>query len=341
MSAVLAIVERLLGLVLQALGILQSLQSASQRTAVEHTAFAIETIAANATNALNHPTHGLAALASKLDAVQATLNAGVTVATLPVDPPPAYGGVHPETVWGFVTSPGEPTVYQMLRQAWSFGINVGREAAFPLRHNPNFIIEATWFTDAYVSGIGTEFWPTPDWADIRPDDTRLSWLQRTDPSTGWVLDPNSGEPVAWGEDAWSTAACRPNFTELDFETWKLTLRSRRQRFRAMYPDADDVQFLDTIALDRHVSFTGECHGIIVHITGWPAEDATYDWGTFQQYPRAGYVAFRGLLGEHEAVQPITFGDEVIVPAMYNPANGFDIRCRPGVAGTVRPFVILP
>jgi len=87
MQAILAYVGQILAVVTEILGIVGIIREQTKKTAVEHVPYAIETIAANGTNTLIHPTWGLHAILNAIAALNTRLDttdfniAGVYTAT--------------------------------------------------------------------------------------------------------------------------------------------------------------------------------------------------------------------------------------------------------------------
>jgi hypothetical protein len=98
--------EELVQLALEAAQLLGIIRGDVDHAVQEHAPYELEDIAANGTDQLIDPVHGLAALhaqiaqiSGQLDAVEAAITAAVTPVTLPAAPPAGWTDAGAEAVW--------------------------------------------------------------------------------------------------------------------------------------------------------------------------------------------------------------------------------------------------
>ena len=63
----------------------------------------------------------------------------------------------------------------------------------------------------------------PDWTDILPDESLIEWLQRTDPTRGWILDGDNLQPIGpleAGAEMPAIWQLRPAFSEAAWNSWR-------------------------------------------------------------------------------------------------------------------------
>jgi hypothetical protein len=342
-AAILALVQELLNLAFQILGIAKIIQGNQGDQAVEHTAFAIETIAANGTNVLINPTHGNAALLAAINALSVDLAAArvdildeITAIDIPTPPTPAEVA---DGVWNAVDPLTDPTVPRTFGQHANrvgvFADSLEHGLSLPALVPEHFHVE---FVDQQKVGLRNLFnRPETPWADVLPSDTRMSWLARNNPEFTWgyatdstTVVGNSTDPLC-SNNRWAF-----DLTEAEFQS---IANIGPRAGMPIWPGIANVTLGTPIALAAHIHSYEPCHGVILNITTWPEAYSRYDWGDTDQYPRAGYISFTNDDGDQTAVLSLTFPWETIMCPLMVKAMGFYVRTRPAVVGTITPFLI--
>ena len=209
MAVIAAIVGRILGLVSQILGITEQILGIVQKNATETQPLAIQTIAANGTNEILNPFHGVAAVKTDLDAVRTSGNLtlqsvidampGTGEVVLPPTPPEGYGGMSVETLLNtqvtmFDWYSGETSYY--LVGAWTHSADAANIRAMGdgYRHPNNLDFVYCGFN---AQEAATELWNTPpgdyvtppppvDWADWNGTDGLVTFLASQMPTWTWT-----------------------------------------------------------------------------------------------------------------------------------------------------------
>jgi hypothetical protein len=322
---------------------LERLVSGLEPVAVEHQRYAIETIASNGTNTVIHPTYGnaallaaIAALQSSIDGLPAEIVGDLTPVTLPDPAPSGYGGATAAAVWAWVLSNAleEPTTADYaLTSIHAFLQSWQHQGAIPSADAPDFQVEPgeAWgyrWTTGYSA-------PNPDYADIRADDTVLSWLQRTDTSGHvWQLDANTGFAVSYtlvGSEYQYSIHCR--LSDLD-------LPALRRRYAApVWPGLANVTLGAPVALADELVVAGPLHGVLVDCSTPPPGASSWVLGDQEAYYRWGEVSFISDNGQVEPFQWLGFGLGVYTPKGMTEAASAIFRVSRLPTATVTPFVI--
>jgi hypothetical protein len=179
MPAILAAVIEALALIVQLLSIIKELQILANIAAKEHVPYALETIASNAANTVNHYLWGNHKLLDAINAI-GTPSVGGLLAADVGDPAYAVHVLHDQeyadytaldakldsilAAFGDIPSPIEPpTEGDIASAVWSFRAtledeiawnhllfienfakNLGELASFTLQYDPFLIVEASW-----------------------------------------------------------------------------------------------------------------------------------------------------------------------------------------------------
>jgi hypothetical protein len=181
--------------------------------------------------------------------------------------------------------------------------------------------------------------PTPDFTDILPDDTRMSWLQRTDLAHYWRAHSVTGEPIgtALPGDPESDGYYWLRISESQFQLYKARLQ--RGLWRPVWPGLDAVVLGTPVALADGLTVVGPLHGVLVDCTTPPPGASEWILGSQSAYYRWGEVAFVTDNGEAEAFQWLAFGLGVYLPLSMALAQSAVFRVTRLPAAMVVPFTI--
>jgi len=186
--------------------------------------------------------------------------------------------------------------------------------------------------------------PTPDWTAILPDDTRLSWLQRTDTSgLTWTADVVTGAPLAEVEDftTGTRAYAMPLFTEDYFTSIAVPSTPPGYVGPPVWPGADLVTLGSPVAFTGSTEISGPMHGILLSITTPPTRTGLRDFaGRLMDYG-VGELAFVNDDGEAEPWQYMGFREAIYTPKTMAIAGSVVFRVLGGAEGTVTPWTVNP
>lgn len=209
---------------------------------------------------------------------------------------------------------------------------------FPLTMAPAFGVFANWAE--FDQDRDLSIVPSPDWADIRVDDTRLTWLQRTDGVMTWVANGQNGDPIGTPTITYPVltdfqVVCL--FTEADFQRW--AGGGLRQRAAPVWPGLAAVTLGTPVALSSDLTVAGPLDGLIVSITTPPAALGKFAFGGFTAYYKVGEISFISDNGDAEPWQYLAFDQAIYCPKAMNRAASASLRVLAGAAGLATPWVV--
>lgn len=349
------LIARILASILNTLGVLNLIQGlingliqSVRLNAQEAIPFQIENIVANTQLAIQNGSYGLsnnyaqnqANTAAILLAI-AYLTDGTTPVSLPATPPTGYGsGSSAPTVddiWAGPASGMNDTPTEVFNAIQAYMENSRNFVARPMGKLPGFQIWGLWGQEQ-ANPVPLHY-PAPDYSDIRVTDDRLSWLTRTDPLNSWYADPLTGEPSALTDpaDLGQPWKMQPSFTEGQFKTFPTT--GILSLGPPVWPGLPLVTLGSPVALASTLTVTSPMDGVIVQLTTVPPGKPSYDYdGTFS-YGAIGGIAFQDDNGSMEAQQILGFTQQIYTPRAMKQAAAVKLLCRPGISGTVTPWVI--
>jgi hypothetical protein len=343
MAAILAIVERLLGVLLQVLGITQMIREQTQHTAREHADYLIEGIVTTAGLSIAHPTYGLAAAHTERGAILsaiAALNAPVlaAIAALPAGSSlPALGDIT-GGVWGeldpFSDSENVPYGQELANShRWaSFAISAG---SVPATHSPFFNIS---YPPPSPDTIPSNYtWPQPDWGDIRRNDALVIWLERTCPDFTWSYD-SSGENIIGYLTSLNESEA-PHFTPRMTGTEWYKLIVAPLATAPIWPGQAEVTDGAPTVLTETAIVTGPMDGIKLTVDSGPGGAGQWGVGDFRSYYRAGYVVFLDADGHADTTQFVGPDDNIFAPKGMTTAASVVVGLNKATQITVTPWTL--
>lgn len=344
MPQILAAVLRALSLLGELLGIVQIIRGFTEKAAQERVPYSIEDYSGEILAAIQNPTTGLAAIHSDLaDGIADILAAfdGLCQSGIApswwVDPPIA--APTPQEVWEY-DGGGLGSMYGYMRAAGILAGSIGSNVAWPLSNNPLFSIGGpTGYEDPPMRW---DYTPTPDWADIRADDTLLSWLLRTDSNNLWETSVITGQPWAPASTApdW-TYWLMPNFTDLAFTRLRPPAPGDepvvRRDLPPTFPGAESVTLGTPVALDEDTTIPGPMQGVNIAITTAPHGLGKFSMGGRTWWYRLGQIAFVDDAGNVEPWQYISWDQALYTPSRMTLADHAIVRLLGGAEGTGTPW----
>lgn len=294
--------------------------------------------------------YGLPNLRSQLGAIRnqpthnysfADVLAALTPVTLPTPAPITYGGLSAaataDAVWGASDPNSHPAnTYgnelwepHQLALLWSYSA---------LARHPLAPMFGYTYNDQLTGIQSLVTYPQPNWADIRLTDTRLTWLQRTEPNLVWDAGGTGGVPHgARTLGPFPVADWYLLLTEAEFDSLKTptaaTVGAPVWRGAAHFTPGPTVALADALVV------AGPLHGVLVNCSSPPPGASDWVVGNQHAYYRWGEVSFLTDHGEAEPLQFLGFGQGLYLPKSMAVASSALFRVSRLPAATVTPFTI--
>jgi hypothetical protein len=180
--------------------------------------------------------------------------------------------------------------------------------------------------------------PTPSYAAILPDDTRLSWLQREDLDHYWIAHPATGEPVgtAGEADPLSGGFYFCTISEADFARYK------KDAFATppIWPGIDGVTLGETVPAVASTVLEVPMHGMLWLTTTYPAARARWGAAPYYSVYHTGRLAFITDNGDLEPFQYMGWQNAIYVPQTMGRAAGVVVFLEAGIEGAITPWDLL-
>lgn len=243
----------------------------------------------------------------------------------------------PGSVWGYHLANYGHAAGDVLEDAGVSAVNLAAHAMYPLKDCPGFLVQGYMYS-GYVDTLTSK--PAPDWSDIRADDTRLTWLQRTELNNTWSEDVTTGavfcHPTGYG----GQFEYHLGYSEAEFTALKNTLLNLNSGSgSALWPGIDNVTLGTPVALAEGVTIAEAMDGVLIAMSVIPPKTGSYTFDTQESYLHMGGVAFYSDNGDYEQAQSFSFVNHIIMPkAIAHPA-GCVLRCKGNTVGTATPFTI--
>lgn len=342
MTAVLALLNYIVSVLLSLLGITQS--RADQITV--NKILAILTDPVVGLNAL----HGelttvladLASIQGDVLALGAPQQAGSPV-TLPTTPPSGYGGASASAaaaaVWNTANYAGQ-AMGDTMRAVVYFLDGVNAQLAFPSPTGGPFRITAN------LGPFNAEPWLyTPDYGldSILTTDADVgAWLNRVAArGETWSLDTDSlyWRTFGLGNPANNTTwYC--TLSEIEFTQIKAELAGTGVLVPPVWPGLANVTLGATHAINAPgENITIDCDGVIIDITGTPPWAGNFSFGSAISWRNVGAVTFTTDNAQQEFAQTFSWSSGVYLTKNQKRAAGYAYRAALGVSGTITPFTI--
>jgi hypothetical protein len=102
---------------------------------------------------------------------------------------------------------------------------------------------------------------------------------------------------------------------------------------------DLVTLGDPVDLDVGLTIDAPMHGVLVNITSVPPGTSFFPFDDVVSWRFTGALAFFSDDSDEEAPQNLGFTDEVYACKSMAVAAGVRVRTKPGIVGTVTPWLI--
>lgn len=356
MAEILAIVERILGLLSSLSGIIGAINGNTAKAAQENVPFEIATSTSITQEVVTDGSFGLAAIKGLIDAFQSDMDSqlftiaaalatvqqtGVPV-TLPTTPPPGYGGGSGTTaaeVWAYPSGLTGATANDRLDNASLNVVNLSTmNATVPIASNPYFGVRGPWFSDYGVNGPGSD--PQFPCANMRVTDELGTFLERESGYTGWsrssdgyyfINQDGSGSPFDY--------VCL--LSTIEFDALNNTQFDEvLNQLPPVWPGDAFVTMLSTYTIADQMTVTEYCHGVLIDITDVTINKPSVPYDTGLAYKFIGGLAFFNEDGYIEPFQQLGFTKALYCPRQTASASGFVVRADPSVVGTIKTWKLL-
>jgi len=315
---------------------LLKLVEAMDATAIETTPKLIQGTVLNTQLAMQHHTSGLVNAYAQARADTATLLAAIAALPAGSDIVIPAAGNNASAVWDYEVGdwPGMHA-REMLGKAGWFAFNVGRGVGLPMGANPFWAIQGEW--DSFFMPLAGGY-PYGDWSDIREDDTRLSWLERTEDTFTWTATPGTGDIWAIYPAGGGIHTNHIHFllTEADFQRQKSMYLALTA---PIWPGIDKVTLGETVPAVASTTLEFPMHGILWVTTGYPPARARWGAAPYYSVYHTGRLAFITDNGDLEPFQYMGWQNAIFVPQTMGRAAGVVVFLEAGIEGAITPWDI--
>jgi hypothetical protein len=342
---ILSELSTLIGLTSNAVALLNQIVETQRKTAVEHYPYEISNLVDVIYSLATDPTWGNEAIQALIAANQATLTSQLDDIEVAVGTPAQAGVPVPiesgsvtdiqAAVWSYNVPGSTFNASDAIGAAGNLPLNLRDLATVPAAFSNYFWIVCDWSSWSVASHVTVQ--PQPLAANILPDDTVLTWLQREVPSIAWAYGYWGADFVAGQEPDGYFIEWVCKLTSADFDALKAAMFPETVRGAPVWPGLANVVLGATVALSDGLLLMGPLAGVIVTITSVPKPISYYPFGSIRSYVRAGAIVFTNDNGDSEFPSPFGPDDQVIVPVAMEVAGSCTVRLPSGVVGTITPW----
>lgn len=371
MGEILVLLGEIIGYILDAVGLLSTLQGILGNPAQQSNLLTTETLAGEGTTAVTDPISGTHAIWSRLGSVQTgTAPSLQTITNLldglsPSPLPPA-----PPVDWGAVMGPGVMSTEQEAPtwgEEWPYSQPYNRAftqfeqmqfgeigaTGWANRENPDFAL-VFYRTDVGWSLVGPESGGSHksppvelDWSEWNGQERLLTFLQRVAPDYLWDnLGPGGYQTpgICWAPA--ETPPYRGTLWRCLVEEWMLPFKSGRlaaslqHRLAPLWPGLDGVTLGDPVALTGSSIITGPMDGVLLDITANKPGAGHFGTDGTQYTYRGGWLTFLDATGRAEEYQYLGWNSAFLLTKQMPRAGGVCVVLRDIAACTVTPFTLL-
>jgi hypothetical protein len=286
---------------------------------------------------------GLAAISGKADAIIALLGGGVqdvldAIAALPagsdlVIPTAADNAAG---VWGYLGVGWQQFAGTYLRSAGALAINANLAVSYPLSWDPIWMVYGQWDSDNPNLNVYNS--PAPDWSDLIVGETRLAWLQRTDPGNNWGDGTGRGDPFMLAAPPQTVWKIAPGFSEGEFQALARTISDLRPS-APIWPGVAGVTLGTTVPCAASTVLELAMDGLLILITSYPATRARWGAPPYLSVYHTGRLAFITDNGDVEEFQYMGWTNAIYTPRSMQRAAGVVIFLEPNVEAAATPWDI--
>ena len=369
MAALLEIPE-ILAILVEVLGIIQTVQAIEQNAATKGDVNAVDLVATEGANAVTNVQWGTQALRNLLVDVQsgtapslatiASAIAALTPVTLPPTPPPGYA---PPAIGEWYAYPlPEANWYDQITDrsfdAFLYDLSCDIQGArggagWQSKTNPDFALigfspDNMWgalWGEGHLAPI-----PAPEGTDWRlwdGEETLLAFLQRIHPEFIWeakspagydLPDMVCGYSPEWLPLSWRCLVAESQLPIKSGRLWKV-LTTLSISVPPVWPGYDKVVMGTPVELTDSAIITQPMDGFLMQVTANKPGSGRYGADGTQYTYRGGWVAFQDALGWTEECQYLGWNAGILLPKQMRHAGGVCVVLRDIQACTVYPFTI--
>lgn len=178
--------------------------------------------------------------------------------------------------------------------------------------------------------------PTPDWADVLPDERLVDWMNRTAAAVAWHEDTSSGYVYGYvpGTTIPDSVVIYTVMTDRQFQAMHGALSSRVP----VWPGIANVTLGTPVALSSDLTVDGPLDGILVTVTTPPTALGKFQIGDRTWWFRLGQISFVSDNGEVEPWQYLAWDQSLYCPSkIAHPASAV-LRVLAGAEGLATPWL---
>lgn len=277
-----------------------------------------------------------------LSAQVAAYSPAATHVDLPPTAPAGYGGASTsdtaDAVWRYVWPATDQQTGDMLGVSYVQAALAGNAGAWAGKEGIRFQVEtntALEFTS--LPDFGT---PAPNWSNITPTDTILSFLTREWGGI-WHTDANNGTLFQYANETTKAVIFRCTVDPLEFEYLKSIMNpsSATVAVPPVWPGLAKASLSATHVLSDGLIITEPMDGVILELTSVAPPIQRIHYGTVEAYGHIGALSFGNDNGDQEAFQFISFANQVYCTLHFKRAQSVVIKLRAGISGTATPWTV--
>ena len=353
MATLLLYVQRIISYVLEILGIVQAVQAGQNAQATAAGVATLESEVKDIQLKVNDSVIGLAAIRDQTDliytaltaadgtieaalaAIQASLDAGVTVASISPD---AVSGVTSQ-VWNFPVPTEGTLAYIHLAAAgnWSryqsvFGHTTTSASSFDMLWK----LWGDFDTDGQADLTYSTTFALDLSTILASDASCFDWASRVYPDAGFFLS-NQGF-AAISDPGANTVFWYIDLDQLRWLQLKSALGLTQQTFSPpVWPGLANVVLGTPVDISLSFTVDGPMDGVLVAIATYPTLKGQYTYDDMVSALKIGALSFVSDNGDAEFIQILGFLNEVYCPKSMAHASSCKVRTVDGVTGTITPW----
>lgn len=361
MAAVLAILGRLLGYVLQILGIAQVVQGLTEHAAQEHSQYQIESIVTTAGLSIANPTYGLSAAHTERGTILTAI-AAIPTTEIPAHPPQDWvddlstGNAHWLTYCADMANASASNFTDTLwREATTHTSLVGGQAGYLDSRNPDFCLlgdSALTVIETLRGQWGAGIVTQPDridWSDWDGAESLVTFLNRVESTYLWTYTGPDGivTNCAWTS---GTTGGRLFYWRCRYQDWQLPFISGRvaaaiagvgRMAPPIWPGLANVTLGTPVSVLTDTEVVAAMDGALWHTDTAPPRRSRFVVNGHAYDYHLGSFAFTTDDGQAETFGYLGWVDQILVPRLIARPASVLISLGENVTGTLTPWTYAP
>ena len=260
---------------------------------------------------------------------------------LPTTPPTGYGvddGSIAGAVWAYNVGGYTQAAGDLMLDAGMLAINLSAlHARLPAYDTKYFELGGTWYSTSGADSTG--HYAVFPIANILPDDTLSTFLERESFFTGW--SPAGDGTWYVSQDAGANDfEIYTKITDAEFLVLRDGPAAAGDLVAApVWPGIANVTLGTPVALAGGLTITQPMDGVITAITATPARQGYFTFDDLLSYRNVGSLVFIDDDGEAEAYQQLNFTSQVYCCRTMKRAAAVKLRTSDNIVGTITPWII--